>query len=157
MLLNTLLCLGAVANGVLGRQVEDISVSVNAVSPLRVQISPVKGLLNKTLDGGRVVVIFAPAGEDPLDYSDVTNPGYFYGKNVYKFKRNDVVTLTGGAENTVENGVYGFPQVSMRNIPAGNYSVQAWLNPYETVTRSDGSVVTVHFPCGDGGMFLGLL
>lgn len=97
MLLNTLLCLGTVANGFLGRQVEDVNVYVSTVSPLRVQISPAKGLLNKTLDGGRVVVILAPAGEDPLDYSDVIDSGYLFGKNVYKFKKNDVVTFTGGA------------------------------------------------------------
>src|SRR5204862_4483539 len=38
--------------------------------------------------------------------------------------------------------------------PAGDYWVQAFLNVYTTFHRSDGSVVQLHMPCGDGGYFL---
>jgi hypothetical protein len=39
----------------------------------------------------------------------------------------------------------------MDDLPAGEYAVQAFFNVYETAYRSDGSVVSMHFPCGDGG------
>lgn len=46
--------------------------------------------------------------------------------------------------------MYGWPNLSLDDIPHGTYSVQAFLTKYEKVKRSDGSVVSVRFPCGDG-------
>ena len=50
-------------------------------------------------------------------------------------------------------GVYGYPLVSLSDLPAGTYDVQSFLNVYTTFHRSDGSVVQLHMPCGDGGFF----
>lgn len=117
---------------------------------LEVQIAVAEGLLNSSTTG-RILVLFAPAGADPLDDTDVTSsPDYFYGKNVYNFDAGDTVTLAGGSGIGTGFGVWGFPNVSLTELPAGDYTVQAFLNQYETVTRSDGSEVSVRFPCGDG-------
>ena len=46
--------------------------------------------------------------------------------------------------------VYGYPLTSLAQLPSGHYWVQALLNVYTTFHRSDGSVVSLHLPCGDG-------
>ncbi|WP_051324427.1 alpha/beta hydrolase-fold protein [Candidatus Solirubrobacter pratensis] len=38
----------------------------------------------------------------------------------------------------------------MDDLPPGDYRVQAFMNVYTTFRRSDGSVVKLHMPCGDG-------
>lgn len=122
---------------------------------LQVQISIEDGLLNGTTDG-RVVVLFAPSGEDPLEDTDVTSsPDLIYGINVYGLSSSETITLSGGSGINTRTGVFGWPNASLEDVPAGNYSVQAFLTPYETVSRSDGSVVSVHFPCGDGAPNIG--
>jgi putative esterase len=47
--------------------------------------------------------------------------------------------------------VVGYPLASFADIPPGEYVVQGFFNTYETDHRSDGSVVQVHWPSGDGG------
>jgi hypothetical protein len=80
---------------------------------LRVQISVSDNLLKGSIDG-RVVLIFAPNGTDPLEDTDVTStPNKMFGKNVVQFGVEDVVTLSGGSPNNTATGVFGFPLVSM--------------------------------------------
>ncbi|KAH7553266.1 hypothetical protein BM1_08239 [Bipolaris maydis] len=120
------------------------------VTNLSVEISIANGLLDTPTDG-RLVLMFAPAGTDPLDDTDVTSsPNKIFGKNVYGFGSNKAVTLSGGGNDSTATGVFGWPNPSLENIDPGTYSVQAFLTIYETVTRSDGSMVSLRFPCGDG-------
>jgi hypothetical protein len=122
----------------------------HALAKLSIDLTVADGLLNGSTDG-RIQVLFAPPGTDPLDDTDVTSsPDIIYGQNVRDLISGSSVTLTGGSNVTTRTGVYGWPLVSLDDIPVGNYSVQAFMTIYETVTRSDGSVVSVHFPCGDG-------
>lgn len=117
---------------------------------LTVEISVGNGLLNGSTDG-RVSLMFAPAGTDPLADIEVdSSPNKFFGKNVFNFADGDKVTLSGGSGSNTRLGVYGWPNVSLDDVSPGNYTVQAFLNLYEKVTRSDGSTVSVRFPCGDG-------
>ncbi|WP_285037791.1 alpha/beta hydrolase-fold protein [Plantibacter sp. ME-Dv--P-095] len=46
--------------------------------------------------------------------------------------------------------VDGFPYRSLGELPPSRYRVQAFLTPYESATRADGSTVSLRFPCGDG-------
>ncbi|KAF2437593.1 hypothetical protein P171DRAFT_437658 [Karstenula rhodostoma CBS 690.94] len=117
---------------------------------LNIDISVARGLLKSPTDG-RIVLMFAPNGTDPLDDTDVTSsPNYIFGKNVFDFKTGRTVSLSGGGNQSTETGVYGWPNISINAVPPGTYSVQAFLTKYEKVKRSDGSVVSVRFPCGDG-------
>ncbi|KAI0100500.1 Alpha/Beta hydrolase protein [Nemania sp. FL0031] len=121
-----------------------------ASSNLHVQISVGSNLLQGKVDG-RVVLMFAPNGTDPLDDIDVTStPNKMFGMNVFDFGARDTVTLSGGSPDGTATGVTGFPLVSMDEVPAGAYRVQAFLNPYDKAKRSDGSEVYLKFPCGDG-------
>lgn len=119
---------------------------------LKIEISSSEGILNGSTNG-RIVLLFSPAGTDPLEDTDVTSSSdLFFGKNVYNFTTGDTITLLGGSNNNTDFGVYGWPDVSLSEVPSGDYTIQALLNQYETVTRSDGSQVSVRFPCGDGAL-----
>ena len=99
------------------------------------------------------MVLLAPAGTDPLDDTDVTSsPNKFIGKNVFGLGANDSITLTGGTGAQPLTEVWGFPNASLDDVSPGEYRIQAFLNKYEMVTRTDGSTVTVRFPCGDGAV-----
>lgn len=103
---------------------------------------------------GRVYVLVAPVGEDPLDSAgDVTGDTMVFGENLDGATAGSEVTLSGGGADESDTGVYGWPYESLDDLPAGTYTVRPFFNIYETVTRSDGSTVKLHFPCGDGGWF----
>ena len=121
-----------------------------AVPNLTVEISVADGILNSTTDG-HIQVLFAPAGTDPLDDTDVTSsPDYFFGQNVFGLASGGSATLSGGDEVNTDFGVWGFPNASLDALEPGEYTVQAFMNIYETAKRGDGSVVSLRFPCGDG-------
>lgn len=126
-----------------------------ARAQLQVHITVADGIIDGNTDG-HVQLMFAPAGTAPLDDTDVTSsPNYFFGQNVFGLGANTSVTLSGGSNDTTETGVFGWRNVSIDDVLPGDYSVQAFLNPYETVTRADGSQVTLYFPCGDGAESVG--
>ena len=58
--------------------------------------------------------------------------------------------LEPGAEALVDGTALGHPVRSLRDIPPGEYFVQAWLNVYTTFKRSDGKVVKLHQDQGEG-------
>jgi len=58
--------------------------------------------------------------------------------------------LAPGAKALVDETSFGYPVRSLRDIPAGEYFVQAWLNVYTTFTRSDGKIVKLHQDQGEG-------
>ena len=129
-----------------------LSQSSNTTSGLSVELSIANGFLNGTTDG-RVVVMFAPSGVDPQEDTDVTSsPDFFFGMNVYGAAAAKTFTMASTNTLNTVTGVWGWPIVSLNDVPAGDYSVQAFLTKYETVNRSDGSIVSVHFPCGDGAL-----
>ncbi|CAG9954389.1 unnamed protein product [Clonostachys rosea f. rosea IK726] len=124
--------------------------SLAVAQKLRVQVSVADGILNGTVDG-RLVLIFAPEGVDPLDDTDVTStPNQFYGLNVNQFSEGSTVVLSGGSNDNTTAGVYGYPEVSLDALAVGTYNVQAFLTKYENAKRSDGSSINIRFPCGDG-------
>lgn len=121
-------------------------------SDLEFKFSVADGLLPTSTDG-RIVLMLAPNGTDPLEDTDVTSsPNKIFGKDIYNFGPNSTVTFSGGSSDNTATGVYGWPNVSLSDIQPGTYSVQAFFSKYETVTRSDGSKVSLRFPCGDGGL-----
>lgn len=121
-----------------------------AHAQLEVHISVADGIIDGNKDG-HVQLMFAPVGTSPLDDTDVTtSPNYFFGQNVFGLGTDTLVTLSGGNNDTTATGVYGWRNVSMDDVLPGDYSVQAFMNIYETAKRADGSEVTVRFPCGDG-------
>ena len=56
--------------------------------------------------------------------------------------------LKPGQDAVIDGGVFGWPVSSLKGLKAGDYSVQAVLNRYETFHRADG--VTVKLPPDKG-------
>lgn len=115
--------------------------------PLRFQIS-FAASVHSTPVTGRLFVIVARTNEDEprllADDGGVTDTVPFWGMDVNAMQPGRSVTMGGGAN------VYGYPLTSLAELPAGDYYVQAFLNVYTTFHRSDGSVVSLHMPGGDG-------
>ncbi|HWA93418.1 MAG TPA: alpha/beta hydrolase-fold protein [Terracidiphilus sp.] len=55
-----------------------------------------------------------------------------------------------GQQVTVDSTAWGFPIRSLKDVPEGDYYVQAVLNKYETFHRSDGKVIKMHMDQGEG-------
>jgi hypothetical protein len=55
-----------------------------------------------------------------------------------------------GETKTIDADVLGYPRVSLRDVPPGEYRVQALLHRYETFTRADGHVVKLPMDRGEG-------
>ncbi len=62
----------------------------------------------------------------------------------------NVDDLKPGATAYVDGSAFGYPVRSLRDIPAGDYFVQAWLNVYTMFKRSDGRTVKLHMDQGEG-------
>ncbi|MGC1462186.1 MAG: alpha/beta hydrolase-fold protein [Terracidiphilus sp.] len=63
------------------------------------------------------------------------------------------VTVDGlrpGEATVVDAGAWGYPVRSLKDVPAGEYYVQAVLNKYTTFHRSDGKTVKLHADQGEG-------
>ena len=62
----------------------------------------------------------------------------------------DVDGLAPGAPAVIDGSSLGYPAVSLDQLPAGDYYVQAVLNIYETFHRSDGHTVKLPPDMGEG-------
>ncbi|HSA96221.1 MAG TPA: alpha/beta hydrolase-fold protein [Acidobacteriota bacterium] len=58
--------------------------------------------------------------------------------------------LKPGAKAVVDEKALGHPVRSLRDVPPGEYYVQAWLNVYTTFKRSDGKTIKLHQDQGEG-------
>jgi hypothetical protein len=62
----------------------------------------------------------------------------------------DVNGLEPGQDAVVDAAVLGYPLDSLRDLPAGDYNVQAVLNIYETFHRADGFTLKLPMDHGEG-------
>jgi hypothetical protein len=62
----------------------------------------------------------------------------------------DVDELPPGKAVRVDDLAFGYPVRYLRDVPPGEYLVQAVLNRYETFHRSDGHTVKLHMDQGEG-------
>jgi hypothetical protein len=62
----------------------------------------------------------------------------------------DVNGLKPGQPAVFDAATRGWPVESLRDIPPGDYFVQATLNVYTTVRRADGHTIKVHLDQGEG-------
>jgi hypothetical protein len=65
----------------------------------------------------------------------------------------DVDHLAPGASARIDGATPGFPIASLRNIPEGDYYVQAVLNVYTQMHRADGHTIWVHADQWEGQQF----
>jgi len=87
---------------------------------------------------GRVFVMIARAGGNERE------PRLQIGRTGSPFFGRDIDRLAPGTAAVIDDTDLGTPIESLRDIPAGEYIVQAMVNVYSEFKRADGHVVWMH-------------
>lgn len=118
--------------------------AVAAETPgLRIVIRLSHPAATQPLDGRLLLLVSKdPAGEPRFQISDGPGSQQVYG--------TDVEGWTQGARAVFDGDELGYPLESLRDLPAGEYTVQALLHRYETFHRADGHVVKLPMDRGEG-------
>jgi hypothetical protein len=113
-------------------------------SKLRFEISFPSSLSDRPLDGHIMLGIAKDDKPEPRYQlrEEEARSAQFFGV--------DVDGLAPGASATIEATTVGYPAISLDQLPAGDYYVQAVLNVYATYHRSDGHTVKLPPDMGEG-------
>ena len=96
------------------------------------------------LDGRLLVMLSTNADREPrFDVTDALNTQLVFGVDAENWN---------GAQAKVVNNIngFGYPKRYMKEVPAGEYYVQALLHKYETFKRKDGHTVKMPMDRGEG-------
>ncbi|HWE52372.1 MAG TPA: hypothetical protein VG273_21430 [Bryobacteraceae bacterium] len=98
---------------------------------------------DRPLDG-RVLLLLSndPSEEPRMQIDDTLKSQMVFGVTVDGWKPGEALSI--GDEAT------GYPRASLKDVPPGEYTVQAVLNIYETFHRSDGKTVKLAPDRGEG-------
>jgi len=94
--------------------------------------------------GGRLLVLLS--SNENAEPRFQINPGP-KGQIIYGI---DVENWRPGTTKTIDNDVLGYPYKSLKNIPAGDYYVQAVINRYKDFHLSNGKTVSLPPEMGEG-------
>src|SRR4030081_2346284 len=89
------------------------------------------------IPGRMFVLITRDSGPEPRE----TAGGFSTRVTMYG---TDVSSLRPGETTVISDTTPGYPLASLRDIPAGDYSVQALLNVYTQFHRADGHTIWAH-------------
>ena len=109
--------------------------AVRAGTGLRIEISFPQAAHGEPITG-RVFVMMSRAGD--------REPRLQIGRTGTPFFGRDVEKLAPGQAAVIDETDLGTPVESLRDIPAGDYFVQAMVNVYSEFRRADGHVVWMH-------------
>ena len=116
---------------------------------LRFQLSFPATVRSEPADGRVFVVITRKA--DPEPRLQFGKSGGQYGST--PFFGENVDALGPGQQAVIDGRSDGYPFDRLAELPAGDYSVQGFLNIYTTFPRSDGHVVKMHMDQWEGQNF----
>ena len=110
---------------------------------VRFEISFPESLQKEPLDG-RILLLFSSDFKNEPRFTAINwrSPQPFFGV--------DVEGLKPGQPAVINEQTLGFPLDSLKDLPPGEYSVQAVLNIYTTFHRSDGHIVKMHMDQWEG-------
>lgn len=95
------------------------------------------------LNGRLLLLLSVDASKEPRFLIDVgTKSQQVFGIDATKW--------AGGERQIFDTKVLGYPRLSLADVPAGTYQVQALLHRYETFHRKDGHVVQLPMDRGEG-------
>lgn len=83
--------------------------------------------------------------EPRLQYGGLAAATPFFGR--------DVTALPAGRPVVIDARTPGYPLASLRDLPAGEYQVQALANVYTRFARADGHTIWAHNDAGEGQQF----
>jgi hypothetical protein len=111
--------------------------------PLRFEITFPASLHAAPVDGRVLLVISKKADPEPrMQVGEALDTAQMFG--------TDAEGWSPGQAAVIDESGQGYPRESLRDVPDGEYYVQAVLNVYETFHRSDGHVVKLHMDQGEG-------
>ena len=97
----------------------------------------------KPLDGRLLLLLSNDSSAEPrMQIDDTPKSQMVFGITVDGWKPDEPLTIGNDAQ--------GYPRASLKDVPAGEYSIQAVLNVYETFHRSDGKTVKLAPDRGEG-------
>jgi len=120
-----------------------VSLESQSARPFRIEVSFPSTIEAKPLDG-RVILVLSRRETPEPRFAQMT------GVNAQPMFGIDVNALKPGQPAVFDAGTRGWPVESLKDIPPGDYFVQATLNVYTTVTRADGHTIKVHLDQGEG-------
>ncbi len=95
------------------------------------------------LDGRLLLVLSTDPSDEPRNQIDDTPRSQIvFGVTVDGWQPDHA--------QMIDSTAWGYPVHSLKDVPAGDYFVQAVLNKYETFHRSDGKTVKMHMDQGEG-------
>lgn len=96
---------------------------------------------------GRAYVILSrtPSSDLRQDIGSPDQPDPFFGQ--------DMSHVPAGKPVVIDAGSAGYPLHSLRDLPAGDYWVQALVNVYTRFSRADGHVIWAHMDQWEGQQF----
>ena len=95
------------------------------------------------LDGRILLCLSTDDSDEPRNQiNDTPRSQIVFGVTVDGLKPGEPVI--------VDDKAWGYPIRSLKDVPPGQYTVQAVLNRYETFHRSDGKVIKLHMDQGEG-------
>jgi hypothetical protein len=83
-----------------------------------------------------------PEREPRMQINDTPKSQMVFGVTVDGWKPGEALTIGEQAD--------GYPRASLKDVPAGEYTIQAVLNVYETFHRSDGKTIKLAPDRGEG-------
>jgi hypothetical protein len=97
----------------------------------------------QALDGRVLLVLSTDPSDEPRNQIDDTpRTQMVFGVTVDGWMPRQATVVDAGA--------WGYPVRSLKDVPPGEYTVQAVLNKYTTFHRSDGKTVKLHADQGEG-------
>jgi enterochelin esterase-like enzyme len=97
----------------------------------------------KPLDGRVLLLLSNDPGDEPrMQIDDTPKSQMVFGVTVDNWKPDEPLTIGNDAQ--------GYPRASLKDVPPGEYTIQAVLNVYETFHRSDGRTVKLAPDRGEG-------
>src|SRR6266508_6100214 len=114
-------------------------------APLRFAISFPAARSAQPIDGRVLLFISDDGRTEPKSQSD-----QYRANSTRPIFGMDVDGLKPGQDVIIDEKVWGWPAKSLKDIPAGDYYVQALLNRYETFHRGDGHTIKMPMDQGEG-------
>ena len=112
-----------------------------AVSGVRFEISYPEVVRAEPVTGRVYLALSRNAGGQPIHEAGPTGVPLF-GINVEH--------LRPGSPAVIDGSVFGHPLASLNDLPAGEYTVQAFINIYTRFNRADGHTVWLHMDQWEG-------
>ena len=118
-----------------------VSITINGQTSFTVSF-PAK-ISNESFDGRLILMLSKNNKEEPrFQIADGPSSQLSFGMDVENWKAGTVRTFT--------SNFFGYPIESLKDVPKGEYYVQALLHKYETFHRKDGHVVKLPMDRGEG-------